>query len=294
MRCVVALVAMLAASKPAAAPSLSELENMRYSLGSAGDVTLVHGRDQPASDFHDSASRRTVSLARGFRVAGDLDGDGHDEAVVMLSESTGGSGTFDYLAVVGRRNGAPVNLATTPLGDRVQLRGVRIEARRLIAEVVRAGPQDAMCCPGELATLEWVMKDSKLDAVASGIAPTRLSLAAISGVDWTLDRWTWDEAVPKGISVTLRVDTARVTGLAACNRYVASATEGSSPGEVSIGAAATTRLACPAGPMQAEQRFLEQLGGVTRYSFVAGQLALSWSANRRSGTMLFERGAKPP
>jgi heat shock protein HslJ len=258
--------------------------NLTYSgIGKSGTVKLADGR------YENPPARRAVTMARGFRVTGDLDGDGRDEAVVLLAESTGGSGTYNYLAVAGVRSGSVVNVATTALGDRVQVRDARIESRRLVADVLRAGPHDAMCCPGELATEAWELKGAKLIAVGSGVKPRRLTLAALAGPEWVLRSWSWNEPVADSIEITLAVSGDRLSGRAACNRYFATATAGHTPGEITIGSAGSSRMACPEPQMTAELRFLAQLGTVRKYSFMAGQLALGWGEGDKVGTMLFER-----
>lgn len=52
-------------------------------------------------------------------------------------------------------------------------------------------------------------------------------------------------------------------------------------------------MACEAPRMAAEDRYLAQLAGVHRFSFIAGQLALGWTRDGRGGTMLFERQRTP-
>jgi heat shock protein HslJ len=291
--------AAAAAAKPprpaAPAPGLAELKNMNYSgfVSDTGPVTLTDGRYAGEPYAPGAAARRTVTFGRDFRLTGDLDGDGQDEAVVVLAENTGGSGTFDYLAVVGRRQGKPVNLATVPLGDRVQVREARIAGRRLVVDVLRAGPGDAMCCPGELATVAWEMKGGKLAPAASGVAPRRLTPAAIADTEWVLHSWGWDEPVPEGIEITFRLAGDRVTGLAACNRYFAAAAARPSPGDLTIGTAGATKMACSEPQMAAESRFLAQLAGVRGYSFLLGELVLGWSRDGQGGAMLFARRAQP-
>jgi heat shock protein HslJ len=41
--------------------------------------------------------------------------------------------------------------------------------------------------------------------------------------------------------------------------------------------------------MDLEQRFLTQLDAVNRYSYVAGQLALTWTDGDKLGTLLFRK-----
>src|SRR4030095_14811556 len=133
------------------APTLKEIKNASYSgiEGLKGSVKLVDGRWKGRPYGKGSASRPVVSLVGDLRVIGDLDGDGTDDAVVLLNYAPGGTGQLLHLAVMARKKGKIENIATTLIGDRVQIRDVRIEPRRLLVGVVQAGPKDAKCCPGE-------------------------------------------------------------------------------------------------------------------------------------------------
>ena len=111
----------------AMAPTLTAIGNLTFAGIEDGPVTLVDGLWEGAPFAPGGASRPSVGLAEDFQISGDLDGDGAPETVVVLWQSSGGSGTFDYLAVVGRRRAALVNLGTAPLGDRVQIRDARVD-----------------------------------------------------------------------------------------------------------------------------------------------------------------------
>jgi len=88
----------------------------------------------------------------------------------------------------------------------------------------------------------------------------------------------------------LKLDGSRFVGISACNNYFASVKAGDSPGGVTVGPAGTTRKMCPDAEMAVEKRFLEQLAGVNRVQFMAGQLALPYTGKDQSfGVMLFER-----
>jgi heat shock protein HslJ len=62
-----------------------------------------------------------------------------------------------------------------------------------------------------------------------------------------------------------------------------------SPGEIDIGPPAATKMACPPEQMDLEQRFLAELEKVNRYSFMAGQLALTWQDKDKPGLLLFSK-----
>jgi heat shock protein HslJ len=281
----------LSLSAPLGAPTLEELKYATYTglQDLARPVTLEDGRWEGEPFEPGAASRPSVVLAPGFRLTGDLDGDGAEEAVVVLAHSSGGSGTFDHLAVVKRTPEGPRNVATTALGDRVGIRAARVEGGKLLVSVVRAGEMDAMCCPGELADLGWTLAGGKLNPVATAGVTGRLSLDTLAGTEWVLLAWDLEDPSPAEPEVTLAYKDARLAGTSGCNRYTAAAKSGASPGDLTIGPAAGTRMACPEPQSAVETRFLKQLGGAKKFGFLLGRLALSYEKEGGAGgTMLFE------
>jgi heat shock protein HslJ len=275
-----------------AAPTVPELKNATYSglEEPKGPVTLKDGRWEGPPSAPGGKSRPTVTLGRDFRVVGDLDGDGADEAVVVLAASSSGSGSFDSLAVVKRTQRGVENVATAPLGDRVQIRSARIEDGKLLVSVVRAGPGDALCCPGELADLRWTLAAGKLAPVGPPRTTGRLLLQTLAGTEWVLRSWDLDEPALAGIEVTLAYQQGAFGGTSGCNRYTAAAAAGGDvPGSVTVSPPAATRMACPERPSAVEARFLKQLGGAKTFGFLLGRLALSYEREGGGqGTMLFD------
>lgn len=142
------------------------LQNATYAGIYDDPVQLHDGRYEGEPFVAGGASRPTVTLATSAAAYGDLTGDGVDEAAVILAESSGGSGTFIYLAVVGLAEGAPRNLATALLGDRVQVEELAIADGQLILQVMRAGPRAPACCPEEALTQKWALEGGELVLVA--------------------------------------------------------------------------------------------------------------------------------
>lgn len=278
------------------APSLAELRNATYKGFEAapGPVTLIDGRWEGPPYVAGGAARPSVYLIPEFRLVGDLDGDGSDEAVVLLDENAGGSGEYLYLTVVGRSDGGVRQIATTRLGDRVQIRAARIEGGRIILGLVQAGPTDPMCCPGNLVTREFKLRPAGLIGRVSSVPVGRLSLDTIGGTEWVLRSWSWNEPAPSEPRVTLRFKDGRLVGTAGCNRYFAPVRAGELPGSVTVGPAEATRMTCVAPAMVVEARFLGQLAGVTKFGFMATRLALTYRRPGGVGTMLFERATASP
>jgi heat shock protein HslJ len=218
---------------------------------------------------------------------GDLDGDGFDEAVVLLGESSGGSGEFIHLAIVARRGMTAENVATAMIGDRIQVRGARLDSNRVILEVVQSGSQDAACCPGELAERTWTYADGALQPATTTVKG-RLSVTMLAGAEWVLRWWDWDQPAPDSIEVTLNFLSGRIAGKAACNRYTASIEDGEMPGDVTVGHAASTRMACPEPLMNAETRFLRNLAQAKKVGFMATMLSVGYESEGAYKVMLFE------
>jgi heat shock protein HslJ len=275
------------------APTLQELKNATYRgvEEAGGSFTLVNGRWEGKPYAPGGASRPSVTYVRDFRLAGDLEGDAAQEAVVLLAANAGGTGDMSYLAVVGRSSGKITNLATAPIGDRVQVRDAKIDGRRIVLDVVQAGETDAACCPGDLVTRIWEPAGGSLRELAPR-KTGRLSVDTLSGTEWVLRAWDWDEAAPATPEVTLGLDGARVAGSAGCNSYFAALKPGAAPGDLKVGPAGATRKMCPEAEMAVEQRFLGQLAAVTQMRFVGGRLALSFAKpDKTIGVMLFDRRA---
>jgi hypothetical protein len=148
---------------------------------SEGPVRLAGG----SWSAEDAEGKQTLELGPP-RARGDLDGDGREDAAVILLGSGGGSGVFVDLAVVLDRNGVPVHAASAPLGDRVQVHEIRIEGTDILVDVTQQGPGDPACCPTQKTTRKFHFADGRLvdtapppqvapgagEAPASGAAPT--------------------------------------------------------------------------------------------------------------------------
>lgn len=140
------------------------LANLTYQseLAPSGEVTLVDGA------FEDADDRYVAVLAARPRATGQI--DGQDAAAVLLTENTGGSGLFVSLAAVLDQDGTPVNVASTLLGDRVDVYALELDDNGVIAvEMVRQGPNDPMCCPTEVARVLYTLDGDQLVAVGDPI-----------------------------------------------------------------------------------------------------------------------------
>jgi heat shock protein HslJ len=178
--------------------------------------------------------------------------------------------------------------ASRLVGDRVQVRSLAVRGREIVLEVLRAGPGDAACCPGELATLAWRVERRRLVPSATTAAATRLTPAALEGPRWTLTHWAPGEAANPPRPIEIQVEGGRISGHAGCNRFFSNlSAEGDTPGAIRLSAPGATRMACEPEVMQAENRFLEALGASNRFGFRTGRLVLG--SSQGPGGLVFER-----
>jgi len=252
------------------APIPEELAGATYTgIEDQGPVTLSAGKWEGQSLIEGGASVPTLWLSEGFHLTGDLDRDGADEAVVHITYSSGGTGNFGYLAVMGREGGEIVQEAIGLVGDRVQIRAARLDGGSVVLDVLQVGSGDGMCCPRQLATRTFSIENGKLVETASEVTGT-VSLATLEGKEWVLRKLDADDGTPTAGQATLIFESGKVSGSTGCNWYQGSVSEGESATSLVIGPLATTRMACPEPLMAQEHAFLERLGQAELFQFLVG------------------------
>jgi hypothetical protein len=149
------LAALSALGAPAATPVAPTLEQIRAAsvrgIVQGKTVKLKDGKYEGAPFVRGGTERPTVALVERYSSTGNLDDTPAEERVVLLTQSSGGSGANLFLAVFGMRGGSVRNLATVLVGDRTQPSMLAIGGGMIFLDVVEAGPGDAACCPTQPA-----------------------------------------------------------------------------------------------------------------------------------------------
>jgi len=278
------------AAAPAGPPPTPTLEQLRGATVSGvleQPVTLAAGRYAGAPYAEGGASRPEVLLWEPSVHFGDLDGAAGSEAVALLSATTGGSGETVHVAAFGVRDGALVNLGTAPVGDRTRVQSVWLQQGKVVMDVVEVGPNDAACCPTQVARKTFGLEGGALRQLSSEVRGV-LAVSMLAANEWTLVEID-GQPLAAGLEAPLiHFERNAVRGFAGCNRFNATLQE-TKPGEIAVGPPAGTKMACPPPAMELEQVFLAQLARAQRYTFVAGQLAIGWQDGDRAGTLLFRK-----
>lgn len=121
----------------------------------ADPIRLDDGRYEGEPFVAGGASRPTVTLLPEPRTLADLDGDGEPEWLVLLAESSGGSGTFIYLAILKEDRDGLRSRATALLGDRVRVTQLSVDGSTVRVDLIETGKADAACCPTAPGVRRW-------------------------------------------------------------------------------------------------------------------------------------------
>ena len=109
----------------------------------------------------DSATELVIRLT-GKIAFGDLNGDGVEDAAVILVSDPGGSGTFYELAAVINREGKAKYGASFLLGDRVKVEEIDIRSGHIVVKIVIHDRTDPRCCPSLRVEQEYVLQGDEL------------------------------------------------------------------------------------------------------------------------------------
>ena len=265
--------------------SLQPLRNLSYQTIHGQTVKLKDGVYEGSTFDAGGAARLRIELIEQLMVSGDMTGDGNDEAAVFLTASSSGGGRYTYLAIVTKRGFSYENIATENLGDRIQVRALRLAGGTLILDFITAGPEDAACCPSLNMRSTYRLVDGELRQITDkAIGP--LSLRDLQGMTWSLAELAENEPVPPQVLVSAEFNEQRLIGSSGCNRYF-SDISGDGPDGIVIGPVGATRMMCTESMMQVEDRYLAALQKVRRFGFMFGQLALGYEDNDKPQRLLF-------
>jgi len=122
-------------------------------------VTLVNGA------YSEGTGGYTVNML-DVVAFGDLNGDHHDDAAIILVENGGGSGQFESVLAVTLQSGAPHQIGQAELGDRVLINSANISSGVIHLDMMVDGPTDPLCCPSlpekqnywMIGNLLWLMR----------------------------------------------------------------------------------------------------------------------------------------
>ena len=127
--------------------------NSSYSV-EGKTIELANGKSE-LEIVPGSASKLDTSVF-GVPVLGDLNGDGEQDAALMLVQSSGGSGTFYYVAAAVSQEDKTVGTNAILLGDRVAPQNIEIKNGQIIANYAEREPGQPMTARVSLGVSKYI------------------------------------------------------------------------------------------------------------------------------------------
>ena len=144
---------------------IAEIRNAQYQLGATDALQVVQlavGRFEQGTPGSDNFMSILVT---DFVAVGDLNEDGADEAVALISENYGGTGVFVFLTVFSNVDGIWTFQTSNMVDDRPQLNALSIDNNQIFLDAVIHGVDEPMCCPTLRTTRRYRFVDNLLDMV---------------------------------------------------------------------------------------------------------------------------------
>jgi hypothetical protein len=173
--------------------SPTDVRNAQYQLGFVDQIRTVQLEDGEYQEGALTDSDYTSVSVTDFIVRGDLNADGENEAVTIVTENYGGSGTFVFLVVYEYRNDEAVFLTSIFLDDRPLINHLAVEDGEIFISVVVHDSDDPMCCPTRATTRRYLL----------------------NGINLILTNYTTETPAgePRAITIEAPVKGAQVSGI---------------------------------------------------------------------------------
>ena len=144
---------------------IAEVRNAQYQLGATDALQVVQLADGRYEQGTPGSDNFMSILVTDFVTVGDLNEDGADEAVALISENYGGTGVFVFLAVFSNVDGVWTLQTSNMVDDRPQLNALSIDNNQIFLDAVIHGVDEPMCCPTLRTTRRFRFVDNLLDMV---------------------------------------------------------------------------------------------------------------------------------
>ena len=159
------------AAQPEVSSSLSiqQIYNMQWSLPLYGDTPLYQGPSTNGQVEQGDILEGNFFISTLAQIVfGDLNGDGQEDAAIIVTENFGGSGFVNSLVVITNQGGEPVFsgvVSELEIAAKGPLEGFSIQNGQIIIDGWWYAPGDANCCPTQRVTRVFQLTGNGLEAV---------------------------------------------------------------------------------------------------------------------------------
>lgn len=118
---------------------------------------LVNGKSE--KEIAPGSASKTITNIFGTPTYGDINADGKEDAVIILTQNSGGSGTFYYVAAALNKGGVYQGTNAILLGDRIAPQTVQIKDGIIIANYADRNPGESMSIRPSLGVSKYMSID---------------------------------------------------------------------------------------------------------------------------------------
>ena len=193
-------------------------------------IALIDGTaDEPAAA---GSSSRVITRIWGEPVLAHLNEDGADDAVLILTHSTGGSGTFYYLVAAIASADGYTGSAGLLLGDRIEPKTIRVRDAKVSVRFMTRGAGESFADPPTVErTREFLYEGGMHNGGQAQLIEVAHDFEGEANPDSMtlgMHRWTWIETAYNNDTVvqpnekeafTLTFVDGRVQGTTDCNGF---------------------------------------------------------------------------
>lgn len=174
----------------AVVPIASDPRNATYSIDGE-PFTLVDGVAE--TETAPGSASKTVTRYFGNEVTLDLNDDGRDDSVFLLTQETGGSGTFYYVAAALNTEDGYVGSDTLFLGDRIAPQStVRGQHKIVIVNYADRAPGEDFSVAPSVGNSIWLLFDPEYMQFGE-VAQDFEGEADPSRMTLTMKTWKWEK-----------------------------------------------------------------------------------------------------
>lgn len=266
----------------------TDYKNGTYVVGDK-EVKFTDGKSEVA--IVPGSAAQTVTQYFGNEVRGDIDGDTDEDVAFLITENSGGSGTFFYLVAALSEDGGYRGTSAVLIGDRIAPQTSEYKDGLVIVNYAERKPDEPMTAQpsvGKSLHLKYDLTTNSFGEVVQnfeGEADTKKMSLGMKPWTWVSSQYeNGKEALPKrpdAFVLTFKTD-GTFSASTDCNQAGGSYTvEGE---KITLSKIFSTKMFCEDSQ---ETEFLQMLQTVAGYSFTAkGELILALKFD--SGTSVFK------
>lgn len=132
---------------------ITDYKNATYIINDA-PVTLVNGQAEVATVSQSSS--KTITKYFGNEAVGDLNGDGQADVVFILTQNSGGSGTFYYVVAALKTANGYQGINAVILGDRISPQTTEIKNGEVVVNYADRKPSEPFSARPSLGVSKYL------------------------------------------------------------------------------------------------------------------------------------------